>query len=501
LSATKLPSFARRVATTMVGAVVLLFVLVFAFISFRERFSPTNAMDRNLLTLARSVSQSLDTVDSDEGARAAMTVLRLSWHAMLELEETDPPVHLLVAKRDGTQRFKPTLVLNEEPTASVAVQGRPVTAAVAQLRLATTQAADGVDVLAQPDGVGQQTVNGLTFRVYTASSERWRVVLLDNEGARSRWWVWTLLKDLAIFFSAALVLIVPPAWWAVRQALAPLRRLSDEVAARSPNDTHALALKPTHRELQPLHGALNRLFDKLAQGVAREKAFVSDAAHELRTPLAVIATQAHVLTHAEGEARPEAARRLQGAVTRASHLSHQLLQLAQSDTLLARPHQTVDAMDIVRDVMASLNDRAQAQGSDVSLHGPDSLVLPTDARALHSIVDNLLDNALRYGGHGVTVEVHVLVSSHGQPPTWRLRVADDGPGLTPEQRERAFERFWRADTGRAPGAGLGLAIVREAARSLGGSVRIDVGLNGRGCGVLVEMPRLPPSAKLQVGPA
>jgi two-component system, OmpR family, sensor histidine kinase QseC len=390
----------------------------------------------------------------------------------------------LVAKRDGTQRFQPTLVQHEEPTAGAALKVRPVTAPLAQMRLATAQAAGGVDALAQPEGVGQQTINGLTFRVYTASSERWRVVLLDNEGARSRWWVWTLLQDLAIYFGVALVLIVPPAWWAVRQALAPLRRLSDEVAARGPNDTQALTLKPTHRELQPLHGALNRLFDKLAQGVAREKAFVSDAAHELRTPLAVIATQAHVLTHAEGEARPEAARRLQGAVTRASHLSHQLLQLAQSDTLLARPHQTVDAMDTVRDVMASLNDRAQAQGSDVSLHGPDSLVLPTDARALHSIVDNLLDNALRYGGHGVTVEVHVLVPPNQQPPTWRLRVADDGPGLTAEQRERAFERFWRADTGRAPGAGLGLAIVREAARSLGGSVHMDVGLSGRGCGVV-----------------
>jgi hypothetical protein len=85
VSAKKLPSFARRVAATMVGAVVVLFVLVFAFISFRERFSPTNAMDRNLLMLARSVSQSLDAVDSDEGASAAMTMLKLSLQAMLEL--------------------------------------------------------------------------------------------------------------------------------------------------------------------------------------------------------------------------------------------------------------------------------------------------------------------------------------------------------------------------------------------------------------------------------
>jgi two-component system, OmpR family, sensor histidine kinase QseC len=493
----KLPSFARRIAATVLGAVVVLFLLLYTFISFRDWFSPANDFDRSLLAVAKSVAQTLDTLDSDESARAATTMLRLSLIALGELDESDLPLHVLVAKRDGTLRFAPTV-----PAQTPASQGggrpqREPTAAVVQARLATAQAAATVDVLAQPDGFGKQSIQNLTLHLYTASSEHWRVVLLDNADARSRWFLWILFQELAGYLGVALVLIVVPAWWAARQALAPLRRLSDEVAVRGPNDTRALTLQPSHRELQPLHSALNRLFEKLTQGVARERAFVSDAAHELRTPLAVIATQAHVLAQADGDARPEAALRLQGAVSRASHLSHQLLQLAQSDTLLARPQQTADAMDIVRDVMASLTDRAQAQGSELSLHGPDSLVLPTDARALHSIVDNLLDNALRYGGPGVTVETHVLL----EPDAWRLRVADDGPGLKPEQRERAFERFWRADTGRAPGAGLGLAIVREAARSLGGSVRIDVGLNSRGCGVVVVMPRAPSSAKLQVGSA
>ncbi len=483
------PSFARRVLVMMLCAVMLFFALLYAFIAFREWFSQSNDFDRSLTTVAKSVVQALETVDSNEGARAAIMMLRMSLSAISELDGSDTPLHLLVARRDGTLRLEPAL---PDPSAAAAAapdgagtERGAVSPAVAEARRATAQAVQGVDVLLLPDGLSKPVVQGLTLHLYTASSERWRVAVADNASARGRWFLWILFKELLGYLGLSLVIIVLPAWWALRRARDPLRRLSNAVAARAPNDTRPLALLPSHRELQPLHSALNRLFEKLAHGVAREKAFVHDAAHELRTPLAVIATQAHVLIHAEGDARPEAAKRLQSAVTRASHLSTQLLELAQSDTLEARPRQTLDAMAIVRDVMASLADRAQAQRSELSLHGPDTLMVATDARALHSIVENLLDNALRYGRDGVTVEMHVGLEAQA----WLIRVADDGPGLPPAQREQAFERFWRADTGRAPGAGLGLAIVQEAARGLGGSVRMEVGLNKRGCGVVVVMPR------------
>nr|WP_282597142.1 HAMP domain-containing sensor histidine kinase [Rhizobacter sp. SG703] len=223
----------------------------------------------------------------------------------------------------------------------------------------------------------------------------------------------------------------------------------------------------------------------MAATFAREKAFVHDAAHEMRTPLAVIGAQAHVLQTSEGPARHEAARRLQAAMERASHLAHQLLRLAQADATALAPREPVDVMNLARDTLAGMTELATELGSELSLGGPDNAVLATDPRALRSMLGNLVDNALRYGGRGVLVDVSIDV----QPARWQLRVVDDGPGIPAAHREQVFERFWRGRSQDERGAGLGLAIVREAARSLGGDVDLQVGPGGRGCSFTVDLPR------------
>jgi signal transduction histidine kinase len=203
---------------------------------------------------------------------------------------------------------------------------------------------------------------------------------------------------------------------------------------------------------------------RAADPIRRENAFVHDAAHELRTPLAVIATQAHLLAGAQGDDRALALRRLEDSITRASHLAHQLLRLANADAVARAERVPVDLMDLLRDAMATLAERAHRQRTAVSIDGPDSASLRADPHALRSIVDTLLDNALRYGGPGGAVAL----------------------------RERAFERFWRGASGTQPGSGLGLAIVREAVRVLGGSVRLDAGEDGVGCVAVVAWPVDPP---------
>ncbi|CAD5367011.1 Histidine kinase domain-containing protein [Rubrivivax sp. A210] len=449
------PPLQRRVMLTMISVIVALFVLIFGVITYGALKRGSGDLDRAFLTSAQSLARSLEGMSSDEGVQSTS---RLFQSMIADQTQADPrgepPIELRVARRDGGLHVPPLL-------------------------------AGDIDPLMLADGVSQQVQRGLPLRTYTATGTRWKVSIVDDSERRQRWVLRDVARDLLGYMLLSLPIILLPVWLALRAALAPLRRLSDSVAVRAPDDMSPLQLDKPYRELLPLQAALNRLFERVAASLAHEKAFVHDAAHELRTPLAVISTQAHVLQTADGPARVDAARRLQGAVARASHLTQQLLRLAQADALALAPRETVDVMNIARDTLAGFAEQAAAQGSELSLAGPDSAVLATDPRALRSMLGNLVDNALRYGGAGVAVSVGFEIG----PRDWVLRVVDDGPGIPVEHRQQAFERFWRGQAADQRGAGLGLAIVREAALSLGGQVSVQGGPGSRGCAFAVSLPR------------
>ncbi len=454
MKARRPPSLTGRVLGTVAAAIVLVFVLIYGFIIYTELQRESGELDRNLLRSAQGLARALQQLGSDDGARATVALFRSTELQALAVEVGEPEVYVAVAKTDGS------------------------------LLLPAAQA-PALPLLDLSDGIVNRREGKLTLRLYVASSPQWKVVFIDDAARRSAWLMSAVFMELAGYLLLTLPVVMLPLWLAVRSGLAPLQRLSDQVAARAPGDTQPLALPRSYRELVPLQEALDRLFERVAGSMAREKAFVHDAAHELRTPLAVIGTQAHVLAQAEGSEREAARRQLHAAVERASHLTQQLLRLAQADALAQAPRLTVDVMDIVRDTLAGFAPAAQAQDTELSLTGPDSTRLATDARALRSIIENLVDNALRYAGPGGAVEVAVLP----QETLWQLRVSDRGPGITPEHREQVFHRFWRGAQERASGAGLGLAIVREAARALGGDACVQGGPAGGGCTVVVTLPR------------
>jgi signal transduction histidine kinase len=448
--AARLPSLLGRVTLVLIGSFVVVFVVLFSWAAWGLLARDSGELDSGLLLSARAIGKALDAAGDDAAASAAALVL-LRELQQRDLASGDPPLHLVVTRPDGTVVSRGTFV----PDATL---------------------------LAVPDGA--HSVPGTPWRVYAARGERWRVLLVDDDVQRQRWLAGTLATDIATNIAMAMPLVLLPLWLAARASVRPLRRLSDAVAAREPLDTTPLPVpRRRWRELAPLEDALNRLFQRTAQGVAREKAFVHDAAHELRTPLAVIAAQAHLLATSDGAARTEAATRLQSAVERASHLSQQLLQLAQADGAVRAPAQPLDLMDLVRDAMALQAVRADAQGTELSLEGPDQLPLQADARTLRAIVDNLLDNALRHGGAGGAVRVRVAAGER----QLTLEVVDSGPGVAAADAEHVFERFWRADASDGRGTGLGLAIVREAARSLGGEVALQ--RPGPGAAFVVTLPR------------
>jgi signal transduction histidine kinase len=342
--------------------------------------------------------------------------------------------------------------------------------------------ADGTPVFATP-GAAQATRS--THWLAEASDGPWRLLLAEprvGDATVLGWLSRALLGSLLLAFP----LVTLPLWVAVRRGMRPLNRLADTVARRDAHDLSPLGFSPKHDELKPLAAAFDGLLARLRAQIARERAFVQDAAHELRTPMAVVATQAHLLAHAVDDAeRQRAAAALDAALQRAAHLSRQLLTLATLDEARDGAAESLDLAAQVQQALAQAAPRALAKGLELSLDAPATLPARLERAAFESVLLNLIDNALRYVPEGG--QVAVTLASHAGLTT--LCVADDGPGIPPEQREAAFERFWRGAAGAdVPGTGLGLAIVRRAAARLGGGVRISDGLDGRGIAFVLTLP-------------
>lgn len=253
-------------------------------------------------------------------------------------------------------------------------------------------------------------------------------------------------------------------WFGIGRGLQPLQRVTREVTRRAPDQLEPLREDDAPREIAPLTAALNELFRRLDRAFARERRFTADAAHELRTPLAGLKTQAQVALGADDPAgREHALRQILRGVDRASHLVQQLLTLArlEPDTVQAgqglelRP---LDLRPLVEEVVEQVAASAAAQGQALQTR-LESVQVAGDVAALAVLTANLLNNALRYTPAGGRVELRLSDDGAGA----RLEVADSGPGIPPEQRERVFERFYRGLGHGYGGSGLGLAIVRQIA--------------------------------------
>lgn len=337
------------------------------------------------------------------------------------------------------------------------------------------------DAAGAPPG-GHAADSGGT-RVYRAVSARWSVTVGEEKFSRGSLLL-NISRDMGVYLLMAFLLVLAATWLAVSRGLRPLRRLSDTIAARGPDDLQPLGVNPVYAELTPLASAIDRLLAQLRSKMETERGFVQDAAHELRTPLAVISAQAHVLAATPaGAQRASAERDMDRAIERASRLIRQLLALAQIDSAPAGDSGAVDVAQLARNELALLAPTAIARGVELSLESPDVVMHTVEVHALQSILQNLLTNAIEYAGKGAQVEVDIGV----RDGVLMLSVADDGPGIAAAEQGEIFDRFRRGSGQGAPGSGLGLAIVKQAAARMGGSVRLAPGLNGKGCGFVIEI--------------
>jgi two-component system OmpR family sensor kinase len=278
-------------------------------------------------------------------------------------------------------------------------------------------------------------------------------------------------------------------WIAVRRGLAPLARVASAVQKRTPQQLAPLAASGWPREVVPLVGALNGLLGRLEHAIDAQRAFIADAAHELRTPLAALTLQAQLAQRAESpEAREQALTTLRGGLARTTRIVEQLLALAREEPGVAtHALQAVSPAAAARTVVASLAPMAAAKSIDLGVaNADDDARARGDPASIQTLWANLIDNAIRYTPSGGRVDVGVARAGRNVV----LSVRDSGPGIPPSDRSRAFERFARGADADAPGSGLGLAIVKRIAERHGGGVDLGEGLDGKGLGVVVRLPAL-----------
>jgi len=294
-------------------------------------------------------------------------------------------------------------------------------------------------------------------------------------------------KSLVWPLAAALPALALAIWLGVGAGLRPLGELRRELARRGPGDLARLDTARTPVEIEPLVAELNRLFGRIDEALARERRLTADAAHELRTPLAVLSTQAQVARRATSDAaRNEALESIVAGSARAARLIEQMLTLARLESGQGEgAMQRAELRELVRGVMAEAAPRAIGKRLDIALEDGPPVELDCHAALLAVLVRNLVDNAVRYTPAGGRVRVAV----GGVGATARLEVIDSGPGVPAQELGRLGERFHRLDAEVGSGSGLGLSIVLRIAELHRGRVRFTTGHGGSGLAVSVELPR------------
>lgn len=347
-------------------------------------------------------------------------------------------------------------------------------------------------------------VDGELWRVYVlrAKGQNFQVQIGQQWDKRSEV-LGEMAQNLAWPALFLLALLGTFCWLAIRKLLAPIDVTAQRIASKSAQDLSAVSVAEEPRELQPIVLAFNGVLARLDRALQGERRFTADAAHELRTPLAALGMRIQLMQRQQSEAAaghrvatgtvgaadapgalgfPNGLAVLRHEVDRCTALVESLLMLARLDP--QQPDALVkEAVDLPAELAALLASTPNAHGGQLEL---DCQVTSLQAQPvlLRSALRNLVDNALRYGAPGGRVRVEAMPWAGGV----RIAVRDDGPGVSPDDRTRLTERFFRVLGSGQSGSGLGLSIVEKIALLHGASLQFGTGLDGAGLGVTLDFP-------------
>jgi len=332
------------------------------------------------------------------------------------------------------------------------------------------------------------------FDVVSDGSDRWRVFVTQQRGLTIQVAQPVAVRDeLALNaawhtlapFIVALPLMGFLIWRLVGHEVRFLEKTAQAVAARSPESLEPIESAAVPEEVRPLVEALNGLLGRLGGALSQQRQFVADAAHELRTPLTALRLQLQLAERARDEdERRQAHEMLREGIARAVHLVEQLLTLARADPDARVPAEhLVHLAEVARSVLRQHEAAAAARGLALEGRIEEDITVTGSQAALHALLENLVDNAIRYTPAGA-----ITLRLYRREAEAILEVEDTGPGIAPAERERVFDRFYRGEAAAEGGSGLGLAIVRRIAQRHGGSVEL---LDAPGGGLLarVALPR------------
>lgn len=294
----------------------------------------------------------------------------------------------------------------------------------------------------------------------------------------------SLSRQLALIGLGSLLVIL-----AMGTAFRPLLRLRDTIRQRTNEDLTPVSPEDVPNEIRPLIDAINHHMARLSDMLEARKRFLADAAHQLRTPLTVLGTQAEYGLRQEDPA--EMRRTLEGigrSIHGAQRLTNQLLALSRAEAAngLVQERSRLDLAALVRNVALDLGSMALRKNIDLAYEGTQGGVfVDGNEPTLRELFSNLLDNAIRY----TPEEGQVTVAVSAEPTHATVVIRDNGPGIPAEERAKVFQRFYRCfDQGTTEGSGLGLAIVREICAAHAGHVTLGANPAGRGLAVSVRLP-------------
>ncbi len=334
-------------------------------------------------------------------------------------------------------------------------------------------------------GFATQRLNGTDWRLFSTVSGPYIIIVGQDMTVRTELATsstFRVLQPLCFL----LPFIVIAVWIIVGEGLAPLERTARSVARRSPTSLEPISTKGLPSELSGLVDSINRLMERLKESLQAQQRFASDAAHELRTPLTALKLQTQMLQRAKTpEKRDQYLGKINEGINRATRLVQQLLTLARLDPDASdKPVSTIPLGQLVESIAEDMTPIA-AQKSITITTNAHAVSTEGMEDAVRLMITNLTDNAVRYTPEGGRIEL----SSLDEDGRAVVLISDNGPGIPPEERQRVFDRFYRALGTKTSGTGLGLAIVMRIVSIHHGRISIEDGLDGRGTTFRIELPK------------